>query len=76
MIVIYSQDSTFIKKDADDAKQVLIDLYGENLGKEAYNRIYRAPVGTSFRKHGGPLVQVVTEEKARWIEEREKMIAE
>ena len=36
MIVIYAQDNTIIRNDADSAKSVLYSVYGEKLGAEAY----------------------------------------
>lgn len=38
MIVIYTQDATYIKENADAAKDILCSVYGEKLGKEAYKR--------------------------------------
>ncbi len=67
MIAIFSQDGTWIHNDADDAKDRLVELYGDRLGLMAFTCIKGAPVGASFRKNGGPLVQVVDKEKAAWI---------
>ncbi len=36
MIIIYTQDETYIRNDADSAKSVLYSVYGEKLGAEAY----------------------------------------
>ena len=41
----------------------MVDVYGEKLGKEAYVALNRAPVGTSFRKNIGVIVQVVDNQK-------------
>ena len=71
MIVIYTQDRTYLMKNADSAMGILTSVYGEKLGEEAYKAVNRAPVGTSYRKNGGPLVQVVTREKAEWIRKKE-----
>lgn len=71
MIVIYTQDETIIRKDADAAKKDLIDLYGAKLGEEAYAAVKDARVGASYRKNGGPLVRVVTKEQAAEIREKE-----
>ena len=71
MIVIFTQDETFIRENADAAKNILETLYGEKLGREAYRSVYKAPAGTAYRKNGGPLVQVVTKEKAAEIREKE-----
>ena len=59
MIIIFTQDATYIKEDADAAKEVLCSVYGDKLGKEAYNAVNGARIGTLYRKNGGPLVQVV-----------------
>ncbi len=72
MIVIYTQDNTIIRKDADAAKADLIHLYGDKLGAEAFKAMRGAREGASFRRYGGPLVQVVSDEKAEWIREKEK----
>ncbi len=74
MIVIYTQDETFIRKDADAAKGVLISAYGEKLGEEAYSTVKNAREGASYRKNGGPLVRVVTKEQAAEIREKETAI--
>ena len=74
MIVIYTQEETFIRKDADAAKGVLTSVYGEKLGTEAYSTVKAAREGTSYRKNGGPLVRVVTKEQAAEICEKEKAI--
>ncbi len=74
MIVIYTQDEAYIYKDAKDAKNKLIDLYGGKLGTEAYKALETARQGYAFRKYGGPLVQVVSEEKSEWIREKENRI--
>ena len=74
MIVIYTQDGTYIKNDADEAFHILTALYGEKLGKEAYNTVYNARIGTIYRKYGGPRVEVVSEERAEWIREKEMAV--
>ena len=74
MIVIYTQDNTIIINDADAARGDLINLYGEKLGAEAYAAVKDAREGASYRKNGGPLVQVVSREKAEWIREKETAI--
>ncbi len=74
MIVIYTQNATYIRGNADAAKDILCSVYGEKLGKEAYNAVNRAPVGASYRKNGGPLVQVVDKKKAAVIREKETAI--
>ena len=71
MIVIYTQDNTHIKTDADDARDILTSVYGEKLGEEAYFAVKGAREGTSYRKYGGPLVQVVSKENAELIREKE-----
>lgn len=74
MVVIYSQDKTYIRNDADTAKSILASVYGEKLGEEAYVVVKEARVGTSYRKNGGPLVKVVTNTQAEVIRERETTI--
>lgn len=74
MIVIYTQDRTYISKEGDDAKRSLISVYGNKLGNEAYEAVFQAPYGTTFRKNGGPLVLVVNKEEAEKIREKEKGI--
>ena len=74
MVVIYTQDETFIRKDADSAKGILMSIYGDKLGAEAYSAVKDAREGTSYRKHGGPLVRVVTKEQATEIREKETAI--
>ncbi len=71
MIIIYTQNKTLIHKDADSAKEDMISLYGEKLGQEAYRTVKDRPAGTSYRKHGGPLITVVSREKADWIKMKE-----
>ena len=74
MIVIYTQDETFLREDADDAKSILSSVYGEKLGEEAYATVKDAPIGMSYRKNGGPLVCVVTKEQVAKIREKEEAI--
>ena len=74
MIVIYTQDETIIRNDADAAKKDLFSVYGEKLGTEAYAAVKNAREGASYRKNGGPLVRVVSREKAEWIREKETAI--
>ena len=74
MIVIYTQDGTYIRDDADAAKAILHSVYGEKLGEEAYAAVKDAPKGMSYRKNGGPLVCVVTKEQAAKICEKETAI--
>ena len=74
MVVIYTQDETIIRDNADAAKADLISLYGDKIGCEAYNAVNKAPNGASFRRNGGPLVQVVDKEKAEWIRAKETAI--
>ena len=74
MIVVYTQDETFIRENADMAKGILETVYGEKLGREAYRTVDKAPAGTVYRKNGGPLVQVVTRETGAEIREKEIVI--
>ena len=71
MIVIYTQDETFIRKDADSAKSELITVYGKKLGEEAYVAVKNGRIGASYRKNGGPLVRVIAEKQAGEIREKE-----
>lgn len=71
MIVVYTQDRTYITKDADSAKDILILLYGLKVGREAYETVKGARVGVSYRKNGGPLVRVVSPEMATEIQRKE-----
>jgi hypothetical protein len=75
VIAIFSQDGTWVHNDAEEAKARLLEIYGEKLGQMAYDSVKRAPVGTAFRRNGGPLVQVVDKEKAAWIREKEAALA-
>ena len=74
MIVIYTQDETFIKNDADSAKSLLFAVYGEKLGAEAFAAVHNGRTGASYRKNGGPLVMVVTREQAEEIRKKETAI--
>lgn len=71
MIVIYTQDETYIRNDADTAKRILLSVYGEKLGQEAYDKVKNAREGTVYRAHGGPRVEVVSKDKAQWIRSKE-----
>ena len=74
MIVIYTQDATYIRDDADAAKSVLVSVYGEKLAEEAYAAMKDAWMGASYRKYGGPLIRIVTEMQAEEIREKETAI--
>ncbi len=71
MIVIYTQDNTIIRENADAARGDLISLYGEKLGAEAYAAIRNDRNGAAYRKYGGPLVKVVSKEDAAVIHSKE-----
>lgn len=71
MIVVYTQDGTYFRKDADAARDILTEVYGGKLGAEAYAAMKDARPGASYRRYGGPLVRVVTEEQAEEIREKE-----
>ena len=71
MVVIYTQDETYIRSNADEAKSLLASVYGEKLGTEAYEAVKNGRDGVSYRKNGGPLVQVVTDKKAEEIQMKE-----
>lgn len=73
MIVIYTQDATYIKPTADAALSILNSIYGPKLAQEAYNTIRNARVGTTYRKYGGPRIEVVSRERAEWIREKRKI---
>ena len=74
MIVIYEQEKTYLKKSINDAKDTIIALYGEKLGKEAIYDLRHERIGASWRRNGGPLIRVVDKEKADWIREKETAI--
>lgn len=74
MIVVYTQDATYIRSDAEAAKDILFSVYGAALGNEAYIKIKNAREGTIYRKHGGPRVEVVSEETAKKIKEKENSL--
>ena len=71
MIVIYTQDNTIIRENADAARGDLISLYGEKIGAEAYAAVRNGRVGATYRKYGGPLVKVVSREDAELIKTKE-----
>ena len=72
MIVIYTQENTIIRENADAARGDLISLYGEKLGAEAYAAVRNGRNGATYRKYGGPLVKVVSKEDAKSIRDKEK----
>lgn len=74
MVVIYTQEKTIIRKDAEAARDELIGLYGEKFGTEAYRTVKSGSVGTSYRRYGGPLVKVISNENAEIIKEKESAI--
>ena len=71
MIVIYTQDNTIMRENADDARGDLISLYGEKLGAEAYAAVKNERIGAAYRKYGGPLVKVVSKEDTELIKTKE-----
>ena len=71
MIVIYTQDNTIIRDNADSARKDRVDLYGEKLGTEAYAAVKNGRIGAAYRQYGGPLVKVVSREDAARIREKE-----
>lgn len=71
MIVIYTQDNTIIREDADSARGDLVRLYGEKLGSEAYEAVKNGRLGAVYRNYGGPLVKVISSKDAAHIKEKE-----
>ena len=55
-------------------RSVLLSVYGEKLGNEAYSAMKNAREGASYRKSGGPLVCAVSKDKAAEIREKETAI--
>lgn len=53
---------------------VVVSVYGEKLGTEAYKAVKDGLDGASYRKNGGSLVEVISKEKAKWIREKESAI--
>ena len=51
-----------------------MSIYGEKLGKEAYDAVKGARDGASYRKYGGPLVRVVSKDRAEMIRQKETAI--
>ena len=74
MIVIYTQDNTIIRENADATRGDLISLYGEKLGAEAYAAVRNGRIGAAYRKYGGPLVKVVSKEDVEKIRRKENEI--
>ena len=72
IIVVYTQDRTYICQEGDDIRKTLISVYGEKLGNEAFHAVSKAPYGSMYRKDGGPLVQVVDNDMAEKIREKER----
>ena len=76
MIVIYTQDNTIIRDEADTAREDLINLHGEKLGKEVYAAVKNGRAGTTYWKNGGPLVKAVNREDAEIIRVKEDRVSE
>ena len=74
MIVIYTREKTYICADAEDAKPLLVEVYGEKFGNEAFNTVKNAPNGIRYRRNDGPVVEVVSKEGARFIDAKERAI--
>lgn len=72
MIVIYTQDRTSIYEDVKTAEADIMELYGTKFGTEACSILKDGRPGSSFRRHGGPLIRTVSREEADWIKEKEK----
>lgn len=50
MIIIYTQDKTFIRDDADAARSVLLAAYGEKLGEDAYAIVKNSRTGVTCHR--------------------------
>lgn len=74
MIVIYTQEFTAVKSNAEEAKDMIFSLYGDKLGNEAYETIKSEIKGMSYRKNGGPLIRVISCSDACEIRKREQEI--
>ena len=51
MIVIYTQNETYFRDDADTARSILTSVYGAKLGEQAYAAVKDAQIGASYRKY-------------------------
>lgn len=71
MIVIYTQDNTIIRDEADTAREDLINLHGEKLRKEVYAAVKNGRAGMTYWKNGGSLVKAVSKEDAEIIRVKE-----
>lgn len=74
MVVIYTQDFCCIKNSIKDAKSIIYELYGEELGAEAFASLKSERIGSSYRKSGGPLIKIVSKEEAGKIKTKETEI--
>lgn len=74
MIIIFDQNKTYIKNNLREASELIKTIYGEKLGLEAIKALNNECIGSSWRKNGGPLIQIVNKEKANWIREKETAI--
>ena len=74
MIIIYSQDETIVRADVMAARDDMIRIYGKKLGEKAFATLKAAPVGTSYRKNGGPLIRLVSDDDAEKIISKEESI--
>lgn len=71
MIIIYDQDKTYIYNDLGGAEETIIALYGAKLGREACTAMRNGRMGTVYRRHGGPRVEIVSDADAERIRARE-----
>lgn len=74
MLIIYTQDGTIIREDADAAKKDMIILYGKKIGIEAYDAMKNGREGVTFRRYGGPLIKKVSQKEAETIKGKERCI--
>lgn len=71
MVVIYTQDETFIRNTLKDAEDILLDVYGSKFTQEILKTMDDRKVGASFRAKGGLLVRIVSSEDAQAIRKKE-----
>lgn len=70
-VVIYDLDGVSVYSDLATAAWKVKELYGQKLGTEACARIAKGRVGTIYRRHGGPRVELVSDADAERIRRRE-----
>jgi hypothetical protein len=73
MIWIFRDNKNQVFDTLEDAKEAILSLCGDAVGKEAIDALTGGSIGTFFRKGDSPLIKIVSRETGNYIRLRERL---